>query len=175
MTATALKNPAKHFQPMTTEAFDVTDGDKPIVQGSGEIRFLNVQILDSSGHPRGRFKTGEDLIVAVTFRTTEQVPRPIFGVAIFRNDGVYIHGPNTRFDQALDGNYNGVYTFFIRWKSIPLLSGSYRLSIAVFDQHHLKPHVWHNQLYDFEVAASMEDHGLALLDHDWGLITHLEE
>lgn len=170
-----LENPLAHFQPMETEAFDVVDGEKPIVQGSGEIRILSVQVLDDSGHPRQRFKTGEDLIVAVTFRTTEPVPDPIFGVAIFRGDGVYIHGPNTRFDNVLRGTYQGVYSFFIRWPKIPLLTAHYRLSIAVFDQNHLKPHIWHNQLYDFEVYSDVEDHGLTLLQHDWGLITHHED
>ncbi len=173
--AVQLEEPEKHFVQMETEAYDVVDGEQAIVQGSGEIRFIKVQILDTECRPRTRFSSGEDMIVAVTFRTTEEVPRPIFGVAIFRGDGVYVHGPNTRFDHVLDGNYNGVYTFFIRWKSIPLLSGTYRISIAVFDQNHLKPHIWHNQLYDFEIYAEAEDHGLTMLDHDWGLITHLEE
>ena len=115
------------------------------------------------------------MVVAVTFRTTELVERPIFGVALFRSDNTYIHGPNTRFDQVLDQDYHGVYTFYIRWKSLPLLAGEYRLSIAVFDKNHLKPHIWHNQLYDIEITASIEDHGLVLLNHDWGMITHYEE
>ena len=168
-------SPQNDFAPMNTQPYDVTDGDQAIVQGSGEIRFLQVHILDGKAQARTRFHTGEDLIVAVTFRTTEPVERPIFGVAIFRSDDTYIHGPNTRFDNVLDRNFHGVYTFFIRWTSIPLLSGSYRLSIAVFDKNHLKPHIWHNQLYDIEITASMDDHGLVLLDHDWGMITHYEE
>ena len=113
-------------------------------------------------------------MVAVTFRTAEPVEQPIFGAAIFRSDGVYIHGPNTRFDKVLEGTYNGVYTFFIQWARLPLLAGRYRVSIAVFDQNHLKPHVWHNQLYDFEVVSEIEDHGTVLLEHAWGLITHVE-
>ena len=157
-----------------TEAYDVVDGDTAVVQGSGEVRVQQVRILDGRGHPRTRFRTGEDLVVAVTFRTTEPVERPIFGVAMFRSDGVYIHGPNTRYDGVLDGTYHGIYTFFIRWRRLPVLSGRYRLSIAVFDQGHLKPHVWHNQLYDFEVMADQEDHGIVLLDHGWGLVTHLD-
>jgi ABC-type polysaccharide/polyol phosphate transport system ATPase subunit len=160
-------------EPTETTPFDVTDGDTPVVQGSGEVRILRVALLDSLGRPNTRLRTGDDLVVAVTFRTTEPVVEPIFGVAIFRSDGVYIHGPNTRYDRVLEGTYHGLYTFFIRWKRLPLLSGRYRLSVAVFDQGHLKPHVWHNQLYDFEVAAAMEDHGVVLLDHSWGLITHL--
>ncbi len=161
--------------PPDTDPYDVNDGDRPIIQGSGEVRVLDVRILDGSGRPRQRFRTGEDLIVAVTFRTTQPVPRPIFGVALFRADGVYIHGPNTRYDGVLDRDYHGIYTFFIVWRALPLLSARYRLSIAVFDKNHLKPHVWHNQLYDMEVVAPMEDHGVVQLDHAWGLITHHEE
>ena len=163
---------AEHIE---TEAYDVVDGDTAIVQGTGEVRVQSVRILDGAGRPRERFRTGEDLVVAVTFRTTEPVEDPIFGAAIFRADGVYIHGPNTRYDGVLAGTYHGIYTYFIRWPALPLLSGRYRLSIAVFDKSHLKPHVWHNQLHDFEVVAEEEDHGVVLLEHAWGLITHLED
>jgi len=176
MEACVVDEPAALWaQPVPVQAPDITDGDVPVVQGSGEVRILSVRILDGNGRPRERFRTGEDLIVAVTFRTTQVVPRPIFGAALFRADGVYIHGPNTRYDHVLDGDYHGIYTFFIVWRRLPLLSARYRLSVAVFDQHHLKPHAWHNQLYDFEVVAPIEDHGVVLLDHAWGLITHFEQ
>jgi ABC-type polysaccharide/polyol phosphate transport system ATPase subunit len=158
-----------------TQPYEHYDGDKPIVIGSGEIRVLEVRLLDGLGRPRRKLRTGEKLVVAVTFRTTEPVERPIFGVAIFRDDGVYVFGPNTRFDGVLDGTYNGVYTFFIVYPSLDLLAGKYRLSIAAFDKSHLKPHVWHNQIYDLEVLQDCEDHGLVQLDHGWGLITHHEE
>ncbi|MDP6934579.1 MAG: Wzt carbohydrate-binding domain-containing protein, partial [Myxococcota bacterium] len=158
-----------------TEPYDVTDGDTPVVQGTGEVRVLSVRVLDGQGRPRERFQTGEDLVVAATFRTSEPVTDPIFGVAVFRNDGVYVHGPNSAYDKVLDGTYKGIYTFFIQWAELPLLSGHYRISVAVFDSSHLKPHVWHNQLYDFEVVQDVEDHGMVLMQHAWGLITHLEE
>jgi lipopolysaccharide transport system ATP-binding protein len=175
MQACQLPNLAELAQEvLQTEAYDVCDGDTPVVQGTGEVRVMSVKILDREGRPRERFQTSEDLVVAVTFKTTERIERPIFGVAIYRSDGVYIHGPNTRWDQVLEGDYNGVYTFFIQWRKLPLLTGRYRLSIAVFDQGHLKPFVWHNQLHDFEVVADIEDHGMAVLDHAWGLITHLK-
>lgn len=148
------------------------DGEHPIVIGSGEIRVLEVRILDGLGRPRTRVRTGEKIVVAVTFRTTEPVECPIFGVAVFRDDGVYVYGPNTRFDRVLDGTYHGLYTFFIVYPRLALLAGRYRISIAAFDKAHLKPHVWHNQLYDLEVLQDCEDHGLCRLDHGWGLITH---
>jgi len=161
-------------QHVEAEAYDVVDGDTPIVQGTGEVRVLEVKILDGDGRDRERFQTGEDLVVAVTFRTTQPIVNPIFGAAIYRSDGVYVHGPNSKWDNVLEGKFHGVYTYFIQWKRLSLLAGRYRLSIAVFDQGHLKPFVWHNQLHDFEVVTDIEDHGMVLMEHAWGLITHLK-
>lgn len=145
-----------------------------LIQGSGEVRVLRVQLLDGRGQPRERYRTGEDLVVAVTFRTTHPIERPIMGVALHRNDGTYVYGPNTRFDGVLEGVYDGIYTFFVVYQDLPLLAGSYRVSVAVFDKTHLKPHVWHNQLYEFEVAQDVEDHGLVRIEHAWGLLAHVE-
>jgi len=156
----------------TTRPYDTYDGDRPVVIGSGEVRILDVKVLDGLGRPRQRFRNGDTLVVAVTFRTTEPVESPIFGVALFRDDGVYVFGPNTRYDGVLEGTYNGIYTYFIVYPELPLLAGNYRISIAVFDKSHLKPHVWHNQLYEIEILQDVEDHGLVRLKHGWGLITH---
>ena len=162
---------AEHIE---AEAYDVVEGDTPVVQGTGEVRVLDVRILDGEGRDRERFQNGEDLVVAVTFRTTRPIENPIFGAAVYRSDGVYVHGPNSKWDNVLEGRYHGIYTFFLQWKGLPLLAGRYRLSIAVFDQGHLKPFVWHNQLHDFEVVTEIEDHGMVLMEHAWGIITHLE-
>ena len=59
-----------------TTPYDVVDGEVPVVQGTGEIRVMEVQVLDGRGQPRDRFQTGEDLVVAVTFRTSEPVSAP---------------------------------------------------------------------------------------------------
>jgi len=173
--ACAVPDAARRFaEAADTRPFDTYDGDRPVLIGSGEVRVLEVRLLDGAGRPRSAFRTGETLVVAVTFRTTMPIPRPVFGVALFRDDGTYVHGPNTRFDRVLDGTYHGIYTFFAVYPGLPLLAGSYRVSVAVFDEAHLKPHVWHNQLYEFEVAQDVEDHGLVHLEHAWGLIVHHE-
>lgn len=162
------------FTPGECNPVDVVEGDEAIMQGTGEIDILSVDILDGEAHPRQRFQTGEDLVFGVHFRTNVPVINPIFGVALFRTDGVYIHGPNSKFDKVLDGRFHGVYTFYIRWSNIPILTGVYEASVAIFDQHHIKPHIWHNRLYRFEVAAPFDDHGIVFMEHDWGLLTHYE-
>ena len=95
---------------------------------------------------------------------------------MFRDDNLYIHGPNTNLIVCFRGTYHGVYTFLYSLEGdSSLLSGNYLLSIAVFDEHHIRPHIWHNQLYTFSIRSPVEDHGLLLLEHEWGMITHLEE
>lgn len=172
--ATAVPDPATVFGLTPGEAPRAVDGDRMLVAGTGEVRVLRVQILDAQGHERAQLRTGESLVVAVTFRTTEPVVNPVFGVALFRNDGVYVYGPNTRFDGVLEGRWHGVYTFFAHYPRLPLLAGTYRVSVAVFDQAHLHPHVWHNQLYEFTVAQDVEDHGLVALEHTWGMLAWYE-
>ena len=157
-----------------TTPYERYDGENPLIIGSGEARILTVQILDGRGHPRERFKCGEAMVVAVTFRTTVPVERPILGVAIHRNDGLYIFGPNTRFDGVLDGTYHGIYTYFIHYPSLPLLPATYRLSVAIFDKNHLHPYVWYNQQFEFKMVADVEHHGVVELEHAWGLIAHVE-
>ncbi len=149
------------------------DADAPIVAGTGEARIVRVRLLGADGAERARFRTGESLVVAVTFRTTEPLEDPIFGAAVFRNDGVYVYGPNTRFDNVLSGVWHGVYTYWLHVPTLRLLAGTYRVSVAIYDRGHVAPHVWHNQLYGFEVAQDVEDHGLVQLEHTWGMVAHL--
>jgi ABC-type polysaccharide/polyol phosphate transport system ATPase subunit len=148
------------------------DGEIPRILGTGEVRIVAVRILDLHAQPVERLRTGDALTVAVTFRTTEPVHRPIFGVALFRDDGTYVFGPNTRWDEVLDGSYHGVYTYFAHYPGLPLLAGGYRVSVAVYDAGHVAPHAWHNQLHGFEVVSEVEDHGLVRIPHAWGMIRH---
>lgn len=149
------------------------EGDVVAVAGTGEARIVRVQLLDVHGVERERFRSGESLVVAVTFRTTEPLADPIFGVALFRSDGTYVYGPNTRFDGVLSGTWHGVYTFFVHYPRLPLLAGGYRVSVAIFDAGHVSPHVWHNQLYGFTIVQDVEDHGLVQLPHHWGMVEWL--
>ena len=155
--------------------YEETHGERPIITGTGEIRILSVSTLDAAGEEQGTFETGSPLVVATTFKTLVPVENPILGVALFRNDEVYVFGPNTRFDQVeqMEGTYDGIYTFFIRYPNLRLLRGTYRISVAVFDKNHLKPHVWHNQLYEISVTSPSENHGIIDVDRDWGLIRHI--
>ena len=155
--------------------YEDTHGERPTITGTGEIKILGVRFLDGSGADRAAYTTGEPVTVAVTFKAIVPIEDPILGVALFRNDELYVYGPNTQFDnvEPMKGTYHGVYTYFLHYPSLPLLTGTYRVSIAAFDKHHLKPHVWHNQLYEIKVTCPRDDHGIVEIHHHWGLLRHV--
>jgi len=155
--------------------YEETHGERPIITGTGEVRVLSVKTLNAEGDETDQFTTGDAVTIATTFKTLAPVEDPILGVALFRNDELYVYGPNTRFDgvEPMRGTYDGVYTYFIHYPSLKLLTGTYRISVAAFDKHHLKPHVWHNQLYEFKVTCPREDHGIVEIPHAWGLVRHV--
>ncbi len=169
--ACAVPDAEAAFRASAGEAPRIVDGERTLVAGTGEVRIDSVRILDDTGRERAVLRTGEGLLVAVTFRTTEPVDDPIFGVAIHRDDGVYVYGPNTGFDHVLKGRYHGIYTFYLHYPSIPLLHGNYRVSAAVFDAGHVHAYVWHNELYAFRVEQDIEDHGIVAIPHAWGIVT----
>jgi ABC-type polysaccharide/polyol phosphate transport system ATPase subunit len=173
--STQLTDASETFAEDTGEAPRIAESDTLLVSGTGEARVIRVQLLDAAGVEHRRFRSGEPLVIAVTFRTTEPVEDPIFGVAIFRNDGVYVFGPNTGFDQVLRGRWHGIYTVYIHYPSLPLLAGTYRVSVAIYDSGHVRPMAWHNQLYEFEIEQEVDDHGLVQLAHRWGMIVHHDE
>lgn len=149
---------------------DAATDDAPD-QGTGEVVIDGVRLLGEDGAEVAELRSFDPLTVAVTFHTTEPVEDPILGVAVFRNDGTYVYGPNTKFDgaTALRGTYDGRYRFTLRYPRLALLEGSYRFSVAIYDKAHLKPYVWHHQRYELKVVSDVADHGLVYLEHEWGV------
>ena len=152
--------------------YDVVDGEVPVVQGTGEIWVMEVQVLDGRGQPRERFQTGEDLVVAVTFRTSEPVERPIFGVAIFVRMAASVR-PQHLIRPGVGWDLPWYLYPFHSMEKAALIDRTLLFGVAVFDKG-ISNHTFGTTNFDFEVSSDLEDHGAVLMDHAWGLVTHLE-
>ena len=81
-----------------------------------------------------------------------RIDRPSFGIAIHRNDGVHINGPNT----ALSGyeiayiEGNGYVDYIV--PNLPLLPGDYQLTCSIYDYHSIHPYDHHHRMYPFSVG-----------------------
>jgi len=133
--------------------------------GTGEVVVESVRLTDGIGTERHEFRSGETLRVEVRFEARRALESPVMGIAVFRDDGVYCYGPNTRFDGVLAGTYEGRYRLTAEFPDLPLLAGSYQASVAFYDKDHVYAYAWHHRLYPFRVVSDRPDHGVVLLRH----------
>ncbi|MFQ5611941.1 MAG: ABC transporter ATP-binding protein, partial [Anaerolineae bacterium] len=136
--------------------------------GSGEVKIEGVRFLDDGGEERQVWVTGERLRVEIRYRACERVERPVFGLAVHRGDGTHVSGPNTQFAGYeipwVEGD--GVVQYTV--PSLPLLEGSYYLSVAVHDSADTQMFDYHDRLYPFQVVhMEGERYGLVTLQGGW--------
>jgi lipopolysaccharide transport system ATP-binding protein len=136
--------------------------------GSREIELTRVRLLDGEGRERYLYETGEPCTVQLEFCTRRPVEDPVFGVGVFRKDGVACYGTNTAIDGHALGKLDGDGEVAIRFDRLDLVAGEYVLDVAVHarDGH---PYDYHSRLYAFAVRSRVRDTGVARLAHEWRL------
>lgn len=123
-------------------------------EGSREVKITDVRIYDSKGRQTDRLKSMGEASIKVEFMAEHEIANPHFGVAIFREDGVYCYGPNTSLDGQLIDKLNAGKGFFtIKYGSLLLAPGRYRISTAIWDKTELWAYDYHVGFYKFEISG----------------------
>jgi lipopolysaccharide transport system ATP-binding protein len=146
-------------------------------RGNRKIDIYQVQILNSNEEEQFIFETGDTVLVRMSYRTQEPVQEPIFGVAIHRQDGVHITGPNTQFSGQIipiaDGE--GIVQFKIPY--LPLLDGLYHFSVAATNRNDTAIFDYHDRAYTFRITnqadKQRERYGLLTVRGEWEYFSKL--
>ena len=140
--------------------------------GSREGEITNVQLLDGHGQERRSFKTGDTFIVRIHYATHQRIREPQFGLALHHAGGFHINGPNTVFSgikiDAIDGQ--GYIDYVV--DSLPLLEGTYLVSVSLYDYDGDHAYDYHHRAYTFRVHPSpiiREKYGFILIPSSWRL------
>lgn len=148
-------------------------GEVPAVE-LGDVRLLNRE-----GEPVHALRRGQQLTLEVPYRVHRPVEHPVFGVAVMRNDGAYVYGTNTLVEGMRLRPLRTDGTFTFRYDSLPMLGGTFRLQIAVFDESQmLIPIHSHDRTYSFRVEGATKEEGVVRLDHAWNVgptLLHVDE
>jgi hypothetical protein len=119
--------------------------------GSGEAIVEKVVFMGAEGDERQVFRTGETFVARICYRARERVERPTFGVAIYRDDGAHVNGPNSFADgydiPAIEGPGEVDYVV----ESLPLLPGRYEFTAAIYDHSSTHPYDHRHRSFTFEV------------------------
>jgi lipopolysaccharide transport system ATP-binding protein len=142
--------------------------------GNRQAEITHVEITDLSGNEQAIFHTGQPLRLNIDYLAHEQINAPVFGVAIIRQDGIHITGPNTSQYGLTIPPIKGTGRVTYEIPSLPLLEGLYSFSVAVTDHTGNEIYDYHDRLYSFRVANqenhTKERYGLLTLNGKWEFI-----
>jgi ABC-type polysaccharide/polyol phosphate transport system ATPase subunit len=139
--------------------------------GTGDIQITGVEVLaDHAGDP-GVVRTRDAVTLRLHYRCTAPVDRPVFGLAIHRDDGVHLTGPNTRMSGVELGRVSGEGSIDYAIDRLPLLPGRYYLSAAVYDHDLVTPYDHRDRFAPLVVVegGTAERFGIVELPAEWRL------
>ena len=142
--------------------------------GEGSICIEGVRLLDSEGEERYVYSPGDKVVVEATYTVKKTIRKPVFGIGIFRSDGLYVSGINhlwhrdpMEIDELAEGS-GGVVTCTI--PGLPLLKGSYYISYYCYDHSELAPtpidHMEKALLFEV-TEGNVIEHGMVSIPTSW--------
>ncbi len=132
-----------------------------------------VRFLNAHGEEAHVFLTGEPMIIEMQYMAHEPVDNPEFGLAIFRQDGVHVNGPNTKLAGLDLGLLHGPGEVRYHIERLPLLPARYEVSTAVHDGQTHACYAFHQRAYSFRVVPGGVDEmdGLITMPATWTYTT----
>ena len=131
--------------------------------GSGEVT-IEAVTLHSGGEATHVVRTGAPFEIRLAYRAGEERDA-VFGVLIYRDDGLSVYGTNTKNDALpIRAKREGRVSFCV--DALPLLPGKYELDVAASSPE-LHSYDYHSKRYTFRVVGSASEMGTARIDHHW--------
>ncbi len=136
--------------------------------GSEDAKFTTIKMLDSEGKEQSTFKTGDTMILDLDYHVEKSVVDAVFGFGIFRNDGLWCYGTNTRIDRIDNFDIQKDGNFKVTISDLNLIPGQYWCDITIeFGEGN--PVDYYKQAMRFEVVSNVSDVGVSRLPHKWEL------
>jgi len=137
--------------------------------GSREAEIVDVSFLDREGQAHLLFATGEPMTIVMHYRASKRMERPMFGLAIHRSDGLQINGPNNNFSKFEIPYISGEGEVRYKIDVLPLLEGTYYLTVALYDEggSHAYDHQALNYVFKVHRGDIRERYGTVYVPATW--------
>lgn len=136
--------------------------------GNGYARIQKVDLLDADGAEQTVFKTGEKLRICLKYTVTCPVKDAVFGIGIFRIDGLQCYGTNTRIDKLEEFSLENDGEMSVVLEELTLIPGEYLLDVAIESEIGI-PVDYYREAARFEVYSELSDVGVARINHVWSV------
>lgn len=144
---------------------------KGVRWGTKDVEITAVTLLDAAGRPCDVVATGDPLHLRIDFVAHTPVEHPVFGLAIYRNDGIHVNGPNTRMAGIDVARIEGAGFVEYQVDTVPLLPGDYSVSVSAHDWDNMRSFDnWHlGSHFKVEAGKTNELYGLIWMPARWRL------
>lgn len=139
--------------------------------GSGEARITSVELLDDSGESLAVIPKGSPVRLRISFESSIELENPTIGIAVHSESGVHVTGTNTRLSKLRTGIVSGVTSVEYQTDRLPLLPGTYLMSVAIEDEFSQHTYDRYDMGWRLRVRQSGEQvlHGLVDPGGAWQL------
>lgn len=143
--------------------------------GTKDIEITNVTFTNGQDVELKQLKVApqESLAIRIEYVASQRVDRPVFGISIQREDGADINRSNTRMSHFDIPYVSGKGAIEYAVDSLPLMPGTFRLTVGVCDHDLFTPYNFWEGCLDLVVekaGVGEEQFGLVPLAGRWRLL-----
>jgi len=136
--------------------------------GSHEAEITRAEFVAADGVPVHVLKTGEPISLQIDYTAHMPIKEPVFGIRITHLHGTNVWGSNTKRMGFQPATLNNSGTITLNIPELPILAGTYDLTVALTDQHETYEYDhWERRVRFDVVQYNSFDEGLIQIQANW--------
>jgi ABC-2 type transport system ATP-binding protein len=136
--------------------------------GSHEAEITRAEFVNADGVPVHVLKTGEPISLQIDYTAHMPIKEPVFGIRITHLHGTNVWGSNTKRMGFQPATLNNSGTITLNIPELPILAGTYDLTVALTDQHETYEYDhWERRVRFDVVQYNSFDEGLIQINANW--------
>lgn len=136
--------------------------------GTGEVEITGVRLIHGNGHSSLSFETGEAMRIEIDYSAHKPLRETVFGIKLFNMHGIEVWSSNTKRRRQFIESLRPEGTLSIEIGQLPLLEGTFDLSLSVTDHTERRVYDWWERRIRFDVTPGHNfDGGLVSITSTW--------
>ena len=147
-----------------------SDGELGSRRGNGAVRVEKVRLIDARGAETTSFKTGDRLTIDIEYEAQRLLTDTVFSVRISTLHGSEVWTSNSRRHGHYIERLRESGTVSLDIPELPLLEGTYDVSVLVTDKTEQKVYDWLDRQIRFDITSGLNpDGGILTIDSSWAV------
>lgn len=134
--------------------------------GTKEVEITEARMVNNKNESTNVILAGNSLDIEIDYKVNQAQEEYIFGVGFYTADKIQIYGNNTQIGKLKLKNIKNKGTVKFRISECNLLSGNYKLNVAVVDGNH-RALDFIKFYMDFTVVSNDKAVGVHSINHQW--------